>query len=174
MHWHTQTNGTFSIRASSIHVTIFHKIFPPSMSLLSSPAHQSPRGQVGLSWGTLEQRCLSRWKQCSLRRPLSDKRVPLPLLLYHSTAVEWLQSPNGCRYLLLVWSSIKALGKKKKKKTRGKRRGGSECMCGFNVCICRNSFDGGSTSDLVAGALVWRKYNEDISGCAIRKEKAHA
>lgn len=121
------------------HTSIFNSCYnlsqdlPPAMSLLSFPAHQSPRGQVGLSWGALEQRCLSRWKQCSLRRPLSDKRVPLPLLLYHNTAVEWLQSPNGCRYLLLVWIFYKSPWQKKKKKMREKQRGGSECMYGFNV-----------------------------------------
>lgn len=81
------------------------------------------KGQVGLSWETLEQGYLSRWKQRSLRLALSDKRVPLPVLQYHNPTVEWLKSCNGWRHLQFVWTI---------KKIREKPRGGK----GFVYLYC--------------------------------------
>ena len=115
-----------SMCASWICGPIFQEIPTCPSCLTLCISHQE--GRYGLSWGTLAERYLSRWRQCSFRLLLSDKRVPLPALLYHNTAVEWSESPNVCRYLLCVWSSIKTFGKKirDKGKTNGGGGGGEE------------------------------------------------
>lgn len=105
-------------------------------------------GQVGLSWGTLENRYLSRWKRRSPRLSLSDKRVPSPYI-----TIPLLSDCGALMGAGICCLPSRALGNNK----IGAKTRVCACMfvCMLNAFTCWKAFDGNSS-------LAWQPNLENI------------